>query len=349
MLNEKTLKSSLESGSVLPVYMIAGDDLYLKKQALDRIIKATVDPDDEMNLIRFSAGADLQLVYDELNGFPIMADKKCVILSELDIEDASSSEFKKLCELAGDPCDTAVFVLYFGTYEPDFKKSERLKELLAAVRSAGGELVQLNHKTKEELARFLSASAKKRGCLLSPKNAAYIIDICSRDINQLSNEIVKLCAYQKQGEITVDIINKICVKSVEASVYDLSVRIITGNTAGAMQLLDELYFANIDPVIIFHNISSAFVDMYRALAARKQGKNPEALAPDFGVPPNRAFLLSKAAINLKRYDEKKLNLSLKAIIKTEKEIKSYSSSGRNAIEKLIVRLIYIMKTGEELD
>ncbi|MEE0928628.1 MAG: hypothetical protein UIG59_05505, partial [Acutalibacteraceae bacterium] len=63
MLNEKTLKSSLEAGSVLPVYMIAGDDLYLKKQALDRIIKATVDPDDEMNLIRFSAGADLQLVY----------------------------------------------------------------------------------------------------------------------------------------------------------------------------------------------------------------------------------------------------------------------------------------------
>ena len=87
MLNEKTLKSSIESGSLLPVYLIAGDDLFLKKQALDRIIKATVDPDDDMNLVRFEYGVALQQVYDELNGFPLMADKKCVVYSEFDFED----------------------------------------------------------------------------------------------------------------------------------------------------------------------------------------------------------------------------------------------------------------------
>ncbi len=302
-----------------------------------------------MNLLRFGADANLQTVYDELNGFPLMADKKCVILSEFDIENAPKAEFEKLCELAGDPSDTAVFVIYFGTLEIDFKKSDRVRQLLSKVEAAGGALVRLDHKTKEELVRFLTASAKKRGCTLSSRNAAYIIDICSLDINQLSNEITKLCAYIKQGEITAEIIEKICVKSVEASVYDLSVKVISGDTAGAMKLLDELYYQNIDPVIIFHNISSAFVDMYRAFAARTAGKSPEALAPDFGVPPNRAFLLTKAAANLKRFDEKKLNISLEAIIKTEKEIKSYSSSGRSAMEKLIVRLIYIMKTGEALD
>ena len=35
--------------------------------------------------------------------------------------------------------------------------------------------------------------------------------------------------------------------------------------------------------------------------------------------------------------------------KTEKELKSYAGFDRAAVEKLVVRLIYIMKTGESLD
>ena len=63
----------------------------------------------------------------------------------------------------------------------------------------------------------------------------------------------------------------------------------------------------------------------------------------------RAFLLRKAAGNLRKFDLYKLELSFDAIIKTEKELKSYSGFDRAAIEKLVVRLIYIMKTGESLD
>ncbi len=348
MLNDKTLKSSLEAGSLLPVYIIAGDDIYLKKQALDRIIKSTVEPDDEMNLVRFSYGADLQQVYDELNGFPLMADKKCVVLSEFDVDGASKNELDKLLELAGEAYETSVFVLYFGTYEVDFKKSSKFKKLVAAAEGAGGAVVRLDHKSPDELVRWLCASAKKRGCLLSPQNANYIIDICSLDINLLTNELTKLCAFKKNGEITREIIDKVCVKSVEASVYDLSAKIIAGDTSGAMKLLDELYFMNLDTVIVFYNISSAFVDMYRAFAAKAEGKNPESLAADFGMG-NRAFVLKRAAGNLREYDAKKLELSFDAIIKTEKELKSYSVNNRAAIEKLIVRLIYIMKTGEALD
>jgi DNA polymerase-3 subunit delta len=349
MLNDKTLKSALDTGSLLPVYIIAGDDIFLKKQALHRVIDRAVDPADEMNLIRFGYGTDLQQVYDELNGFPLMAPKKCVVLSEFDIDGAPKAEFEKLLELAGENYETSVFVLYFGTYEIDFKKSAKFKKLASAVESAGGAVVRLDHKGPDELARILCASAKKKGCLLSPQNADYIISICSQDINFLSNELAKLCAFTKSGEITKEIIDKVCVKSVEASVYDLSVKIINGDTAGAMKLLDQLYFMNIDTVIVFYNISSAFVDMYRAFAAKSAGKNPEALAADFGIPANRAFLLKRAAGNLRKYSERKLELSFDAIIKAEKEIKSYCANSRAAVEKLIVRLIYIMKTGETLD
>lgn len=348
MLSEKTLKSSLESGAVLPVYILGGEDIYLKKQALNRIIEKTVDPDDEMNLIKFSYGIDLQEVYNELGAFPVMSDKKCVILNDFDIDGATKGEFEKLCEIVSEGFDTAVFILYFGSVEIDFKKSSRLKRLISAAEQVGGAAVRLDHKTNGELARWLSASAKKRGLELSFKNAEYMIEICSSDISVLNTELSKLCAFKKSGEITREVIDSVCVKSVEASVYGLSSKIIMGDTAGAMKLLDELFFMNIDPMAAFYNISSAFVDMYRAYAAKAAGKNPEAMAQDFNMG-NKGFLLEKAVLNLRKYDENKLELSFDALISAERELKGYSSDSRIVLEKLIVKLIYIMKTGEAID
>ena len=348
MLSEKSLKSALDSGSLLPVYIIAGEDIYLKKQALDRIIKATVEPDDEMNLVKYEYGVDLQEVYDELGAFPLMAEKKCVILKDFELENASKTEFEKLCEMASEPYESSVFVLYFGAENIDFKKSSKFKKLVSAAEKAGGDLVKLNYKTPDELIRWLCASAKKQGCELSPKDARYIIETCSFDVSVLSRELSKLCSFTGGGEITRDTINRVCVKSVEASVWDLSSKIISGDSSGALSLLDELYYMNFEPIIIFYNISAAYVDMYRAYAAKSEGKNPEALAADFGMG-NRGFVLGRAAGNLRKFDKKRLDLSFDAILKTEGELKGYSADSRSAIEKLIVRLIYIMKTGEALD
>ena len=348
MFTEKTLKSSLDSGSLLPIYLIAGEDIYLKRQALDRIIKATVEPDDEINLIKYEYGVSLQEVYDEINGFPLMADKKCVVFKDFDIEDADKTEFEKFLELASEPCDTTVFVIYFGSADSDIIKSAKFKKLVSAVEGAGGGYVKLDYKTPEELIRWLTASAKKQGCVLSPQNARYITEICSLDISVLTRELTKLCNFTGSGEITKEVIDRVCVKSVEAEVWDLSKKVLAGDSAGALNLLDELYYMNIEPIIIFYSISSAYVDMYRAFCSKAEGKNPEAMGEAFGLG-KRAFVLSRAAGNLRRFDKKKLDRSFDAIIKTEKELKSYSGNDRAAIEKLIVRLIYIMKTGEALD
>lgn len=348
MLNDKTLKSSLASGALLPVYLICGDDSYLKQQALNRIIAATVSPDDDMNLVKYNFGVSLQEVYDELNGFPVMADKKCVVLGEFDIEKSAQFEFDNLIEIVSDPVDTSVFVLYFGNDEIDLKKSKRVKALTSAVTKAGGDVVCLNHKSADELARLLCASAKKQGFVLSPKNATYITEICSTDIEFLTNELKKLCAYTKEGEITKEIIDSVCVKSVEASIYDLSNKIIFGDTAGVMKLLDELYYMNIDTMPVFYTIASTVVNMYRAYYAKAEGKNLDEMAEAFKMG-NKSFLLSRSAGYLRKFDLNKLELCFDAIIKTEKELKSYALNERNSIEKLVVRLIYIMKTGETLD
>ena len=51
-------------------------------------------------------------LYDELNGFAFSG-KKCVILTDYDIDDCSKDDFEKLLSLAGDSYESSVFIIYF--------------------------------------------------------------------------------------------------------------------------------------------------------------------------------------------------------------------------------------------
>lgn len=345
-LSEKALKSSLDSGALCSVYIVYGNDGFLKKQSVNRIIKAAIGEDDGFNLLRFELEADLQELYDELNGFAFSG-KKCVILTDYDIDDCSKNDFEKLLSLAGDSYESSVFIIYFDALTFEMKKADRLKALISAAEKAGGAAVQLDHREKSELIRSLVASAKKQGSLLSPQNAGYLIDVCSLETQVLSFELAKLTAYANGKEITRQMIDSVAVRSVEASIYDLSAKIMNGDTAGAMALLDDLFFMRVKPEFIVINISSAFVDMFRVAAAKDSGETPESIAADFKMK-GREFVLRRALTNFRQYDYKKLDLSFDALLAAERKIKSYSSNERAVIEELIVRLIYIMRTGEAL-
>ena len=96
VINEDAFKARIKSESLAPVYIIFGDDGYLKKMYVEKLTKMTADKDDVFNYHRFGADCDLQEVYDAVSQLPIMADKKCVILCDYDFERCSKADFDKL-------------------------------------------------------------------------------------------------------------------------------------------------------------------------------------------------------------------------------------------------------------
>lgn len=348
-INEKTLKSHLSSGALTPVYLIYGNDNFLKKQMVDRIIKSTVGQDDGFNVLRYEYGCNLEEVYEELCAFPIMSDKKCIVFSDFEIDLSSKEEYEKLIELASEKYETSVFVINFVAIEPDFKKSERAKGLISAVESAGGVVAQIDRRTREEMIGQLVSSAKNHGVILTSAVSAYLVDSCSTDVNVLSNELSKLCAFVGKGnEITKEIIDKVSVKTVEASVFDISEKVISGDALGSLKLLDELYFSRVSPDIIFYQIASSFTDMYRALSAKHRGVSPEQAGIDFKMG-NKAFLIKKASRNLKNIDEKTLKICFRLLLEADRELKGFASDTKIIMESLILKLIYAIKVGEKLD
>ena len=138
VIYEDALKGQIKSGVLSPVYIILGEDDFLKRMYVDKITTLIADKDDIFNYSRFGADCNLQDVYDFLEQLPIMSDKKCAVLCDYDIEHCGAGDFEKLLTLVTNPTDDAVFVIWFDSLFPDPKKSARLKKLIAKTEKGGG-------------------------------------------------------------------------------------------------------------------------------------------------------------------------------------------------------------------
>lgn len=348
MIFEDELSKDISSGKLCGVYFIFGEDAYLKNYYADKIINKSYDGAPFFNLQKFEENADLQEVYDAVNQFPMMSDTKCVVLSDYDFEGCSQKEFERICALPDECVEGCTLIFKFDSVYVDEKRSAKAKKLISAVEKAEGCIVKLDHRSASRLYKMLMDGAKKRNCSLSEVCARHLVENVGEDIYILKNELDKLCSFVNGGIIDKETIDLVCSKSVESSVYDYIKEILAQNTSGAMKLLDDMFYMHIEPMTILYNASSAYVDMYRMLCAKRDGVNSGAVAKYFNYK-NKAFLLDKALNNLRKFDDKKLSLSFEALLKADSELKGFTKDPRTVLEQLTVRLIYIISKGESVD
>ena len=344
---EEALKKAIKTGN-RNLFILFGEDGYLKKLYVEKIAKGIATSDDVFNYQRFEADCDLQEVYDAVQQFPMMNDKKVVILRDFDFSACNAEDFNKLISLIGDLPETTVFILWFDALQFEIKKNAKFDKIVKACDTAKGLTVNLSHRRGPELEKMLTDGAIKRGCKMEVSAARFLIENSGDDINTLKNELEKLCAYVNGKVITKEIVQNVSVKTVESDIYALAEKIIKCELQPAFEILDNLFFMRVDPIVILSTISALYVDIYRVIIGRAKGVSIPKIAEDFAYG-NRTFVLEKLTVYLKKLDFNKLQLSFKALVDADKALKSFSGDDRVVIEKLIIKLSYIAVKGESVD
>lgn len=346
---EDELRRDISSGRFAPIYLIYGDDSYLKNYYKDTLAKKAYDGDPFFNLQKFEGDSQLQDIFDAVNQFPMMAQRKSVVVSDFDFHHSSKEDYERFLQLISIANDTCVLIVCFDTIEFDAKKGVKEKKIISAVEKASGKCAEVNHRSTTTLVKMLSDSAKKRGCNFGEIVARYLIEVCGTDLSTLKNELDKLCAYVGSGDITKETVEKISVKSVDASVYKYVEQILAGDISSAILLLEDMFFMRIDPMIILSVAASNYVDIYRAYTANIKGISKADIITDFKYPKNKDFLVGRAMQNVKKFNALKLRLSLQAIAEADKSLKSFGLEPKAVLQQLTVKLVYIVTKGESVD
>ena len=341
---EKELKAHIKAGDFYPIYLICGDEDYLKKTYTDMIASKTVEPAFEsFNLQKFEGkGLDLGDVFEQASIMPMMSDKRCLIVEDYKLEGANDKDISHITAYVESCPETSIVIFVQKNSEFSLTKAKKAADIIGK----HGAVCTLNKRTGNDLIKPLISSANKQGCILSTQMANYLVSQVGDDFNVLINELHKVCGYAAGGEITKAHIDAVAVKTDDVKIYYLTKALMSKDFDKAYKVLHTLLKQKVEAQYILGTIISAYVDMYRAKVSLFCGDRADALATDFGYR-NTAFRLTNAARDASKLDLPTIRKCLEVLSEADMKLKTSYGDDVIILEQLMVKL-FLVSNGERI-
>jgi len=337
--DETTLKNQIKEHKFSNAYLIYGNEPYLKQHYANLIAKKCVSADMEgFNLRKFDAenNTPIEELIDSTDTLPVFSEYSCTLMKDFPLDSFYSSDKERFESWIKDMPETTVAVFWQDTEEINPKKNAKWKNVIS-IFTKYGESVCLDKMDRLSLARTVASGLKKRGITAEKNVALYLIDTVGDDLNILLNEVEKLADYKKSGELTCPDIDAVCVKSLEANVFDLSKALLSNNLSKSLMILDKLFKDKEKPELILGALSSNFIDMYRVKVAVLSGKSAD-FFKDYYNYKNVEFRLRNAQRDCRNLDMEQLKKCIELLEGADEKIKLRTSDEKTVLEKLLVEL-----------
>ncbi|MEG6571810.1 DNA polymerase III subunit delta [[Clostridium] cellulosi] len=330
------LEKQIKTGDFANLYIIYGDEDYLKSYYCKKITDKAVTNFESFNLQRFDGIPDMAQLAAAVNNLPLMSAKKCVVLRDTDLKGMKAGDWKELQNIITSLPPECILIFHFDSVKVNAKKDERFKKLLSLAKG-NGLAVQIDSPSKDDIIKFLAKRAQKNSCSIDRPTAEYVFETCGEGLNNLACEMDKICAFAGGGKITKEHVDAVAIKPMTSSIYDLARAVSSGKLGVAMGIIDELFYRKEEPVIILSALSGAFCDLYRAKAAAVSGQGQTSIVNDFNYR-GREFRVKNAMRDAARLDLGFLEQCLKLLMQADLKIKSARADKRTVLEELVVEI-----------
>jgi DNA polymerase-3 subunit delta len=341
-ITEQTLKDTLKSGAFAPLYLLYGEEDYLKKHYVGELAaKAAGKVLSDFNLRRFEGKeTTVDEIISAAEALPMQAPRTCVVVRDMPLDSLSQSEQEKLELLLSDLPDSCVLVFWMDTLEVNPKKNPKWNGIIRKFNQKGCTL-PFGRRDTASIVNLLVSGAKKRGCKLEKDVARYLISITGNDLNLLLNELEKACSFAGSGPIKRETLDQTAIKSLEAKAFELVRFLLTGALEKAMGVLDALLSRHTEPNMILGAMISAYVDVYRTKVAVEAGFSAEEAAKYFNYK-NKEFRLRGGFRDGAKVSLAQVKRSIELLAAADEGLKGGSRvEGRVLLEMLFMKLVMV--------
>lgn len=338
-LKEAELRKQIKT-KLSNCYFFFGEEDYMKKYAINAIrdlvvTDLTFAPFNEIVLNELDFSPDKLL--SAIQTMPVMAEKKLIYVTSLDIDSMKVSVFDELIDVMKmiPEYDYNVVVIStaaegFDFGVPDRRPSNRLLSL-----SPYCVPVYFEQKTPAQLIPWAEKHFVSNGVNIDESACAYLVSHCGVNMFSLSSEIDKVSYYVlSQGRLDVSIqdIDKVSVSSVEFDAFSLTNAIVQRNRYVALEILCSLKSKKSDPLVIMSEITNTICNMYIVSTMKKDGLMIDDIA-------QRTSMHSYVVKMLTKYqkDDYSYSLLIERCKRADIELK-LNADGYSVIESFICRI-----------
>lgn len=336
-LKEKSLWQNIKSGNFLPVYLIKGNENYLKQKYANLLADSIIPVGLEAFNLHKLKGEDTNAeeIMTCIEALPAMCERTCVFVHDFDFDSASEKEKELLCDMLSDLPETCTLIFWQDT-KGFSVKTKLSKEILALVDKAGA-VCDIDKREQKDLVKFIVSECGKRERAIDYDTALYFFTAVGDDMANLINEIEKVCAYTT-SDISEKDIDAVAVKCVEATAFQMIDQLFANDFDKAFASLNSLFEQHTEPPLILGAVISTYVDIYRVKVIEEYGFSPRELKELFPNAYKSDFKLRKAVNTSKKFSLSAARKSLEILSSADFKLKSSFEDNKVILEQMLIEL-----------
>lgn len=269
----KELKKQLKEHTLGTLYLLHGEEAYLRDHYLNEIKKRILTPGLEDFNLHTVQGKDAnpRVISEAVDCLPMMSERTMVLVTDYDLFKTSDADREALVALFSDLPDYVCLIFVYDLIE--YKSDARTK--LAQALKSHGLTVPFPHQSQSDLVDWICRRFHSLDKDIDSVQAEYLIFLCGDLMNTLGSEIAKIGAYSKHSRITREDIDAVAVPLLDAKVFQMTDAILNRNFERAAKVLGDLLTQQEPPIMIHALLGKQLRQLYSArlaFEARKSSK-----------------------------------------------------------------------------
>ena len=307
------------------IYLLHGEEAYLRKQYRDKLKEALIADGDTMNN-HYYEGKDTKIeeIIDLAETLPFLAEKRVIVIE-------NSGWFQKggdkMAEyLPGIPETT--YLIFVET------QVDKRSKLYKTVKNKG-RIAEFSHQDEQMLKRWILGMLKKEGKNITAADMQFLLERTGTEMAHIKTEMEKLLCYTMgKAEVTREDIEEICTKRVQNQIFDMINAIADKNQKKALDLYYDLLTLKEPPMRILALIGRQFNLLLQVKELRKKGYSQPVIAEKTGL---HGFIVGKYEKQAVKFKTAELREVLEACVEADENVKTGKMNDVMSVEILICK------------
>lgn len=320
----QVLNQDLKDRTFRPVYLLYGEEMFLKKSYKNRL-KEAIAGDDTMNYHYFEGkGLDVEEIISLADTMPFFGERRLILLED-------SGFFKnaadRLVSYLPSMPDTTCMVFVESEVDKRSKMFKKVKEL--------GYAAELSRQDPKQLAAWAGGILAKEGRKITGHTMELFLSKTGDDMEHIRMELEKLISYTLGRDVITDQdVEEVCTVLVTNKIFEMVAAIVNRQPQKAMDLYEDLLTLKEPPMRILFLIARQFNQLLQVKELMSQGMNKSAIASKLKIQP---FVVGKLMIQAKNFTRSQILSCVELCVDAEEAVKTGRLGDRLAVELLITK------------
>lgn len=326
IIRMKALTEDINTGNFRPVYLLYGQESYLRTMYRDKLLKALLPEPDGMNFTRYEEkNAVPDQIIAQAETLPFFSDRRVILLENTGMFKAKNDQMADYLASLPD-----YLVLIFN--EDEIDKRNRLYKSVQKY----GRAVEFSPQPADVLIRWILGKLKKEGKKITRENIEHFLTVTGTDMANISSELEKLLSYTLgQNVISREDIDAVCVTQTSNRIFDMVQAVTEHRQKEALDCYYDLLALKEPPMRILYLLARQYNQLLLVLTMQRDGLASREIAAKAGVPP---FVIKKSISLCRRFSEQQLRQAVEKCTSAETAVKTGHLNDELSVELLITEL-----------